>query len=577
MTLPVSEPAAARRAAVALVRDHRGAFAATLALTAFSTAAGLGGPYLLGRVVDVVQVGGDVTWLAVLIVACALAQLVLTRFTRLVGGRFGERVAAAVRERFLERILALPAASAARASTGDLTARATGDVSTVAATLRSGAPELLVAAVQAAFVLVAVLVVNPLLGACGVVGLLGIVVALRWYLRRARSAYLAAGASTSRLAEVLVSTAAGARTVEALGLQRRRIDDVADAIEDSRTHVMRTLALRTVLYPVLDVSAVLPLVGILLVGGALYDNGTLGLGAVVTCAMYVRQLAGPLETLSIWLEQVQSSTASFARLEGLATVEEPQSLPPVAPADDRIEVSGLSFAYTAGIDVLRGIDLRVRPGEHLAIVGPSGAGKSTLGRLLAGLERPRTGSVTVGGVTVADLPPDVLREHIVLVTQEQHVFRDTVRGNLLLARPAATDDDLRAALHAVGAHWVDDLPHGLDTELGRAAFHLDAARAQELALSRVVLADPHTLVLDEATAMLDPTAARSAERALAAVLAGRTVIAIAHRLHTAHDADRIVVLRDGRLAEVGTHTELVNSGGDYADLWRTWHGAGTPT
>ncbi|MFC0437991.1 ABC transporter ATP-binding protein [Kutzneria buriramensis] len=577
MTLPVSEPAAARHAAVALVRDHPGAFALTLALTALSTVAGLGAPYLLGRIVDVVQVGGDVTWLALLIVACALAQLVLTRFTRHVGGRFGERVAAAVRERFLERVLALPAALVARVSTGDLTTRATGDVSTVAATLRSGVPELLVAAVQAAFVLVAVLVVNPLLGACGVVGLFGIVVVLRWYLRRARSAYLAAAASTSRLAEVLVSTAAGARTVEALGLQRRRIDAVVAAIEDSRTHVMRTLSLRTVLYPVLDVSAVLPLVGILLVGGALYDDGVLGLGAVVTCAMYVRQLTGPLETLSIWLEQLQSSTASFARLEGLVAVHEPRPSAPATPAGDRIEVSGLSFAYTAGRDVLSGIDLRVRPGEHLAIVGPSGAGKSTLGRLLAGLERPRVGSVTVGGVAVADLPPDVLREHIVLVTQEQHVFRDTVRGNLLLARPTATDDDLRAALHAVGAHWVDDLPHGLDTELGRSAFHLDAARAQELALSRVVLADPHTLVLDEATAMLDPTAARSAERALAAVLAGRTVIAIAHRLHTAHDADRIIVLRDGRLAELGTHTELVNSGGDYADLWRTWHGAGAAT
>jgi ATP-binding cassette subfamily C protein len=180
--------------------------------------------------------------------------------------------------------------------------------------------------------------------------------------------------------------------------------------------------------------------------------------------------------------------------------------------------------------------------------------------------------LTVGGVPIAELPPSLLRRQVVLVTQEHHVFRDAVRDNLTLAAPDASDDDLRSALAIVGADWVRELPDGLDTRLGGDGFVLDGAQAQQLALARVVLADPHTVVLDEATALLDPTTARDAERSLAAVLHDRTVIAIAHRLQTAHDADRVAVMDGGRLVELGTHDELVAADGTYAALWRTWHG-----
>jgi ATP-binding cassette subfamily C protein len=235
------------------------------------------------------------------------------------------------------------------------------------------------------------------------------------------------------------------------------------------------------------------------------------------------------------------------------------------------------YAYDLGGEVLRGVDLTVRPGERLAVVGPSGAGKSTLSRLLAGVDAPGSGTVTVGRVPVVDLGPEQLRRQVVLVTQEHHVFLGTVRDNLLIAEPGAGDAELWAALAAVGADdWAGDLPDGLDTELGPEALRVDGSRAQQLALARVVLADPHTLILDEATALLDPTTARHTERALAAVLEGRTVIAIAHRLHTAHDADRVAVMEDGRLTELGTHDDLVAADGAYAALWRSWHGERRP-
>lgn len=212
------------------------------------------------------------------------------------------------------------------------------------------------------------------------------------------------------------------------------------------------------------------------------------------------------------------------------------------------------------------------PGERLAVVGPSGAGKTTLGRLLAGVDSPRSGSVLVGGVPVAELAPEELRRRIVLVSQEHHVFVGTLRENLAIAAENADDDVLLGALSAVGADWVRELPDGLDTALGAGGVKLDAARAQQLALARVVLADPHTVILDEATSLLAPTAARDTERSLAAVLEGRTVIAIAHRLHTAHDADRVAVVEDGRIIELGAHEELVDAGGPYSALWRSWHG-----
>ncbi|WP_327688295.1 ABC transporter ATP-binding protein [Streptomyces tubercidicus] len=593
--LPVADPATTRRAALRLVRLDGRAFALMLTLNALAAGAALAGPWLLGRIVDTVRTGGGVRAvdrLALVILVCGLAQLLLARYARYVAHRFGERTVARVREQYVDRALALPAAVVERAGTGDLTARGTSDVTSVARTLRDAVPEVCVAAAQALFLLGAVVVLDPLLGLCGL-GVCSVVFVVRWYLRRAHGAYLAEGAATSALAELLAATAAGARTVEALGLQERRAGAGERAVERCRRTRTRTLFLRSVLLPAVDVAAVLPVVGVLLVGGVLHGRGGISLGVVITAALYLRQLSDPLATVLFWAEQLQSSGAAFARVEGLGQAPRsraatpatllPRPSPessPATPADDRIDVTAVHYAYGAADgsrspaahrDVLHGVDLTVRPGERLALVGPSGAGKSTLGRLLAGIDAPRLGAVTVGGVPVAALDPAALRRQIVLVTQEHHVFLGTLRDNLQIAAPDAGDATLSAALAAVGADWAAELPAGLDTELGAGGHRPDGSESQQLALARVVLADPHTVILDEATALLDPRTARHTERALAAVLKGRTVIAIAHRLHTAHDADRVAVMEEGRLTELGTHDALVAANGVYAALWRSWH------
>ncbi|MFR9797123.1 ABC transporter ATP-binding protein [Streptomyces sp. MS06] len=576
--LPVADAARVRRAAARLVRADGRAFAGVLALNASAAAAGLAGPWLLGRIIDEVRGGagvGAVDRMALAILVCTLVQVLLARRARYAGHRFGERTLARVREEFVDRALALPASVVERAGAGDLTARGTADVTAVGTTLRDAGPELLVNAVQALFLLGAVFALDPRLGALALLCLLPVRFALRWYLRRARDGYLAEGAANSAVAEVLSATASGARTVEAFRLRRHRVAASREALEVSRRRRLYTLYLRSVFFPVVETSYVLPVAGVLLVGGVLHAHGTVTLGAVVSAALYLKHFETPLDEILSRVEELQRSGASFARVEGLGRAPRADGGgAPQVPADDRIEVAGVRYAYDRGGEVLRGVDLTVRPGERLAVVGPSGAGKSTLSRLLAGIDAPSAGTVAVGGVPVAALAPERLRRQVVLVTQEHHVFLGSVRDNLRIARDGATERELWAALAAVGADsWVRGLPGGLDTELGgTGGRRADGPRAQQLALARVVLADPHTLVLDEATALLDPTTARHTERALAAVLEGRTVIAVAHRLHTAHDADRVAVMEDGRLAELGTHQELVRAGGAYARLWRTWHG-----
>ena len=319
----------------------------------------------------------------------------------------------------------------------------------------------------------------------------------------------------------------------------------------------------------------LPLAVTLALGGFLYVDGPVTLAQVTAALLYTQMLIDPVDSVIMWYDELQVGQASLARLLGVHEVADPEAVATDDPANAELEARDVHFGYREGRDVLHGVSLDVSPGARIAVVGPSGAGKSTLGRLLAGLHRPGRGTVEMGGVELADLPPERVRRHVALVTQEHHVFVGTMRDNLRLARPRRRRT-LWAALEAVDAdEWAHGLPQQLDTVVGAGGLGSRPPQAQQLALARLVLADPHTLVLDEATSLLDPRSARHLERSLAAVLDGRTVIAIAHRLSTAHDAQQVVVVDDGLIAEAGSHDELVAADGAYAALWRSWRDDGT--
>ncbi|MER5998941.1 ABC transporter ATP-binding protein [Nonomuraea angiospora] len=578
--LPVADRKQVRAYARRLTLRYPRQLTIALTLHGLAAVAGLAVPWQLGGLVEDVQYGVEVN---VAVVAAAiggflLLQGALMRFAVLASAKLGEKVLAELREEFVDRVLGLPLSTVERAGSGDLITRTSRDVDSLSRTVRNAVPETLIALVTFLITIGALLLVSPLLMLPMLIAGPVIWVSTRWYLKRARDGYLRENAAYADMTEGLAETVEGARAVEALGLQARRRSRTDDDISRSFAAERYTLGLRTVWFPAVELGYVIPVVTTLLVGGLFYTNGWVALSQVATATLYAQQLIDPLDRFLMWIDELQVGGASMARLLGVANVPDDRAAGSSRPSGELLEASDVRYAYREGRDVLHGVSLTVRPGERLAMVGPSGAGKSTLGRLLAGIHGPRTGSVSVGGVPLVDLPLDELRGHVALVTQEHHVFKGSLRDNLLIARPDASDAAVRQALEAVDAlGWVLALPAGLETEVGSGGLAVSPAQAQQLALARLVLADPHTLVLDEATSLIDPRAARHLERSLAAVLDGRTVIAIAHRLYTAHDADRVAVVEDGRISELGSHDDLVAEGGSYAALWTSWHGTPTTT
>ena len=579
--LPIADNRVVREHARLLLRQHRHELITMLSFYSGAALTALVPAWIIGKITNLAtshQLTSSriSTYVGVLFVS-SLAYAGLSFLARRRSYVLGERVFAQLREEFLASVLALPLVEVERTSTGDLLSRTTNDIEALSRTVRFAVPEWLVALIQATLTLVVMLVVSPLAALASLVSIPLIVTSTRRYLHYAAPGYKRERMSYATMSGTIAETAEGARTVDAHRLGARQRARVDDNIRESFYAEMYTLLMRLVWFPTVESAFAISVAATLGWSGWLALHHSITIGAATTVTLYVVQINDPIDRLISWLDELQIGQTSLARLVGVSVVRDDRPPTGVEPTDETISVNDVYYAYRPGHDVLEGVNLTVRPGERLAIVGPSGAGKSTLGRLLAGIDSPRAGTVCVGDVALSAMPLDMLRRHVALLTQEHHIFIGSVRENLALAKPSASDDEIGRALGAVDAlDWVEQLPDGLGTELGTTGYPVTPAQAQQLALARLVLADPHTLVLDEATALLDPRAARHLERSLGAVLAGRTVIAIAHRLHTAHDADRVCVMVDGRIAELGTHDELVALGGEYAALWSSWRNDPTP-
>ena len=583
-TLSRDEAAGVLRRLGGMLRPWRGRMLAAVTLLVGQTACLLAGPALVRHGIDAGLRNNDAGALnmsAALYLVVAIAALFLGRASIWAIARIGERFLRDLRIRVFGHLLSLGLDFYERERTGRLVSRLTSDVDALQELVQIGLTMFVQNALLFVGAVVVIFTMSWQLALCILVLVPPVAVATRWFRKAANLAYLEVreriGANLTTLQEGL----AGVRVIQAFGREVSFAGRFRETNEAQFDANLETVKISTKYFPLVEFCGVIGIAMIVGIGGVFVDRGIVTVGTVAAFVLYLNNLFEPVQQLGQLYNTLQSAAAALHKLFGLldtapSVPERPGAID--LPERGAVDLEGVSFGYADGPEVLHDVSLHVEPGERLALVGPTGAGKSTLAKLVARFYDPREGIVRLGGVDLRDATLSSLRERIVVVPQEGYLFSGSIRDNVRIGRPDASDADVDAALEALGIRArFAGLDEGLDTEVRERGSRLSAGERQLVSLARAALADPPVLVLDEATSNLDPGTERAVEHALEALTEHRTVFVVAHRLTTAQRADRVAVVDDGRVVELGPHAELVRHEGRYASLWSNWTKATTPS
>ncbi|WP_406505779.1 ABC transporter ATP-binding protein [Streptomyces sp. NBC_01602] len=586
------------RRIAAFARPHRRRVALFLVLSVATALLAVATPVLAGRVVNAIVAGkeaGTVTRLAVLIAVIAVAEAGLGLVGRWLSANLGEGLILDLRTAVFDHVQRMPIAFFTRTRTGALVSRLNNDVIGAQRAFSNTLSGVVSNVVTLLLTLGVMLSISWQITALALVLLpVFVLPARRMGVRMARLQREAAAhnaAMGTRMTERF--SAAGATLIKLFGRPADESAEFAARAGRVRDIGVRTAMAQSAFITALTLVSALALALVYGLGGYYTLRGQLDAGAVVALALLLTRLYAPLTALAGARVEVMSALVSFERvfevLDLKPLIEEKpdaRAVPegPVSvefddvrfgyPSADKVSLASLEDVATldtrGGTEVLRGVSFRAEPGQTVALVGSSGAGKSTIAQLLPRLYDTDEGVVRIGGVDVRDLSADTLRDTLGMVTQDGHLFHESVRANLLLARPEATEEDLWDALRRSRLDGlVASLPDGLETVVGERGYRLSGGERQRLTIARLLLARQRVVILDEATAHLDNTSEAAVQEALAEALQGRTAVVIAHRLSTVRTADLILVVENGQVVERGTHEELLASGGRYEELYRT--------